>query len=164
MSYEDIGLTSQYCLYVKRSRPARGKPWIVVIGCFTPEEVEDAKIASPKRIDVGFGVYASLELVSVLRKKSNGKALTAADDVEGRLTAALERNKNLEKELERVNARLKELEADTSLAGENERVHPLTVPHVHQKDKGRTTERTMINQRKQKCYTSFSMVELVKLR
>ena len=26
MSYEDIGSTSQYCLYIKRSRPARGQP------------------------------------------------------------------------------------------------------------------------------------------
>jgi len=128
---EDMELSSESILYSMRSRPTPTSPWNVVVGCFAKETLEELKeeeeVIVPNRINIGLHKDAIDELVAALEKKSNGKTSSAADDVEvlERALEVLERNKILEKELERVKAKLEELEGAASLDGtleENESI------------------------------------------
>ena len=118
---EDMALSSESILYSMRSRPTPTSPWNVVVGCFAKETLEELKeeeeVIVPNRINIGLHEDASDELVAALEKKSNGKTSSVADDVEvlERALEVLERNKILEKELERVKAKLEELEGAASL-------------------------------------------------
>ena len=118
---EDMALSSKSILYSMRSRPTPNSPWNVVVGCFAKETLEElkeeaeAEVIVPNRINIGLHEDASDKLAAALEKKPNGKTSAAADDVEDSLNEVLERNNALEKELERVKAKLEELEGAASL-------------------------------------------------